>query len=146
MSREIDALIAEHPFGLRVIEEEAECSASAPGAYWVGQAYCAVTIHYVVPSGLPEEQVNDYIVDNPDDCDLPPYSTDIAAAWQVVGEMRKRGWVELHLTQYTDGSVRAAFIGDDKPSSIAYGERDAEAICLAALRALGISPETSKEG
>lgn len=72
--------------------------------------------------------------------DYPPYSTDIAAAWEVVekmgGEVGSPG----------DGPYQrkdkwAAFIpcpGKDNGGKWGYGDTAPHAICLAALKAVGV--------
>ena len=71
-----------------------------------------------------------YFID-PLDKVLPPYCTDIAAAWEVVEEMGDC----LHLRQHGEqGEWEAWFCG--YPNSKAHGETAPEAICKAALLAV----------
>ena len=67
----------------------------------------------------------------------PPYSTDIGAAWEVVEKVP----YALCLMR-VDGKWRAQFWEFGKYTSRPQGEADAptapHAICLAALRALGV--------
>lgn len=80
----------------------------------------------------------------------PAYSTDIAAAWQVVEKMRERGyWVDIEPRDYDDRtrswSSKGWRVGilppNDGPGF--YCEEEAEtaphAICLAALAAVAAS-------
>lgn len=85
---------------------------------------------------------------------VPRYSTDIASAWKVVEEMKKRKWdFQLSVWEHTD-EVSAQFMcaedgfcelhqtDSDMEDGISHGtiaEADAAplAICLAALKAVG---------
>jgi hypothetical protein len=75
------------------------------------------------------------------DTGLPRYSTDIAAAWQVVDQMSRSNW-HLHLAQHI-GEWEAIFmrpINDprfnrDQPGGV-MADAAAVAICLAALKAV----------
>lgn len=104
--RELDVLIAERVFGLTVEHDLEE-----PYAQALRDRYDELGI-------------------------LPPYSTDIAAAWAVVAAMRRRGYAfgfddqpstGVHIARFTSRRFYGASVG--KPT-------DAHAICLAALRAL----------
>lgn len=68
---------------------------------------------------------------------LPHYSTDIAAAWEVVERMRSGGW-RLELRDWvTYWSAR--FNSDpDSQGRFAKEEDVPHAICLAALKAVGV--------
>jgi hypothetical protein len=85
-----------------------------------------------------------YVGDAPDTLvsqDLPPYSSDIAAAWQVVEAMCERGWNST--LWYEDGCWHVLF---DYPG-LGYctvdcrGETVSLAICRAALYAVKTTPE-----
>jgi hypothetical protein len=75
---------------------------------------------------------------------IPHYSTDIAAAWQVVERMRDQGWT----SHYTDLSLDSRepwhswhFTGTTPPNGptlSAQASTVPHAICLAALRAVGV--------
>jgi len=87
-----------------------------------------------------------------------PYSTDIAAAWLVVEAMRERGWsvfiddmpdgasaqvvnlnCEHHADEHDTGSYASGtFRGGYCALSEAKAPKAPRAICLAALRALGV--------
>ncbi len=71
---------------------------------------------------------------------LPAYSTDIAAAWLVVEELRARGiWLEELSGRY-ETSYRAGFSWRDPERGVRYQQAMADtaplAICRAALEAL----------
>jgi len=77
---------------------------------------------------------------------VPPYSTDIAAAFLVVEEMRRRGWrYTLRDARNRDGFCHEAQFDNHK--GVLEFEQDttspSRAICIAALRALGV--ETPEE-
>lgn len=73
--------------------------------------------------------------------ELPHYSSDIAAAWQVVEKMEKDGWESGCET--SKGIRRAWFAWDRRkrfsPKLPKFAEAEAipRAICLAALKAVG---------
>ncbi len=63
------------------------------------------------------------------------YTTDIAAAWQVVEYMAQRhATIEITVTDV----LTHVAIGLLRPKAVAYSKEAPEAICLAALRAKGI--------
>jgi hypothetical protein len=67
--------------------------------------------------------------------DLPPYSTDIATAWEVVEELSSRGWpFSIEVDQ--QGCIRAGIYTKEQRIRFTDGESFAtapEAICKAAL-------------
>ncbi len=69
---------------------------------------------------------------------LPPYPTDIAAAWQVVERMRELGW-HFEMFWRTDSDCDAIFRKEEHPYIPAFaaewGETPPLAICKAALAA-----------
>jgi hypothetical protein len=70
--------------------------------------------------------------------DVPAYSTDIAAAWQVVEHMATNHyrWWEMARRPFKDGlGALVNFTGDPKDSCVA--PTVPLAICLAALKAVG---------
>ena len=86
--------------------------------------------------GLPGAAVggwyNPNLLDGP-----PPYSTDIAAAWEVVEKLLELGWhVDIE-----DGWCVIVYGGRDgkADSEMEVGETAPEAICLAALEAVKAS-------
>jgi Phage ABA sandwich domain len=85
-------------------------------------------------------------------CDTPPpYSTDIAAAWKVVEKLRlsleptEKGWACGRRNEecYFDVKETTAII-DGTIYDLAETPTAPHAICLAALRAVGITPRDSK--
>lgn len=81
--------------------------------------------------------------------DLPAYSTDIAVAWQVVEHMRERG-LSMQVTLEEDGTVECRVLQDIGLRTHIRGVILVEAhvpnpaplaICLAALKAVGIETE-----
>lgn len=76
--------------------------------------------------------------------DAPPhYSTDIAAAFQVVEKMRDRG-AELTLaTKFNAWRVHIGFAAPDYRSILEYADTPPLAICRAALAALDSRPSAT---
>lgn len=90
--------------------------------------------------------------------DIPQYSTDIAAAWQVIDKLTAGDETDEDPIQLTRGhrlrrlyssadwhSGRnsgwwALFVTDGTPGYGAYGDTAPHAICLAALAAVGVKP------
>jgi hypothetical protein len=68
--------------------------------------------------------------------DIPDYSTDIAAAWLVVERMRSAHKWDLELV-VTDEGTHARFKG-----ARSFADAAPIAICLAALKAVGVTVET----
>ena len=69
----------------------------------------------------------------------PHYSTNIAAAWEVVEKLRVEG-LRLRLVEYTDGfyAVFGAMAIDTAPWQASQVETAQLAICLAALKAVEV--------
>lgn len=72
----------------------------------------------------------------------PPYSTDIATAWEVIEKMIKynpfweqKNCIDFHLSPTSPPGWTCNF-GDD--TTRVYADTAPEAICLAALRAVGV--------
>lgn len=78
-----------------------------------------------------------YRVDEP-----PPYSTDIAAAWQVVGKMREHGYRLSLRTWVQSADAMAVFVDPKREWAAEDGEITTDtaslAICRAALKALNV--------
>lgn len=66
---------------------------------------------------------------------LPSYSTDIAAAWEVVAALQATRHV--HISDTDDGSRWVCEFIYGGPNALAEGSTLPEAICLAALKAVG---------
>jgi hypothetical protein len=141
----IDLLVAQRLFGWRRIDEDDEQPEAVP--YYVGpngEAFYP-TVRAKFPN-LPRTGRHE----------LPPFSSDISAAWQVVEKTKERGWL-VHILQCTDGFVVNAreyhlpADGDWGKSMLASGLVQVEAdtaqlaICRAALRAVA-PPPASGEG
>lgn len=115
--RELDALVAEKVMGwigpIVWIEDEMGCDP------------------YMFPPGvIVSERDNDRMV--------PVYSTGIAAAWMVVDRMEERGWMARISREM--GSWNCRFVRPEDTAGYVFDE-DATAplaICLAALRAVGM--------
>ena len=75
---------------------------------------------------------------------LSPYTTDIAAAWQVVEKMRRDGWrVTIHSLKFParETELWEVWLHEElkfAARGAARGQSVAEAICLAALKAVGV--------
>lgn len=70
---------------------------------------------------------------------LPHYSTDIAAAWEVVERLSAENWIFDLLEGAHEGASpwRAHFMREGERSN-GYGDSAPHAICLAALKAVGV--------
>ena len=75
-----------------------------------------------------------------------PYSTDIAAAWNLVEEMREKGW-RFEIVCFENGENRARFWLKEKDGRIVLAGESPnclsapEAICCAALNAIAAAKE-----
>ena len=119
VGRELDALVAEKVMGQKV-----KSAAELGGLYSVEGDF------FVNP---PDRSEPVYAHTLP----LPHYSTDIAAAWEVVEKLRVEG-LRLRLVEYTDGFYAAfgAMAIDTAPWQASQVETAPLAICLAALKAV----------
>lgn len=75
---------------------------------------------------------------------LPPYSTDIAAAWLIIGCMWDRGWDgEVEWFRNLGGGIefrcQFALIEKQEDCALAYRNTAPLAICRAALAALEVT-------
>lgn len=68
---------------------------------------------------------------------IQPYSWDISSAWQVIEKMRENGW-EVDIDSRANKRWFCRFMSDG-PDRDATADAAPEAICLAALRALGVN-------
>lgn len=75
---------------------------------------------------------------------LIAYSTDIAAAWTVVEKMAESGW-EVDIAGLGK-AYRVAFWNRDSAVGKTRSMFAAKAICLAALKAVGVNPTTDGGG
>jgi hypothetical protein len=72
---------------------------------------------------------------------VPHYSTDIAAAWQVVEKFKDRDW-RFILDKYDDGWGIEIELSGGKYGSGAVAETAPLAICRVALKAVGVVDAT----
>lgn len=74
---------------------------------------------------------------------VPPYSTDIAAAWQVLERMKENGWHYYVGDTLTDDHYARfhEFMDDDGDEGASSAPTAPLAICLAALKACGVDVE-----
>ena len=74
---------------------------------------------------------------------LPAYSTDIGAAWQVVEEMRRRGFCLVLEEHWTGDAWSACFISEGltQGEGESWGTSPAWCICSAAIAALDARKE-----
>lgn len=74
---------------------------------------------------------------------LPCYSTDIAAVWEVVEEMARRGWViDVQNRQLTRWACHVAFPAPNYATVFECEDTAPLAICRAALAAVAASTPT----
>lgn len=120
MSREIDAMVAEHVFEKKPI--------------WGVDLGTLPLFDYSVEYNSKGHTRN-----------AEPYSTSIEAAWEVVMEMRERGFeIQLFTVESTGawGCSAHEFVGEDEVWAVLrssqYDESAAVAICLTALQLVGV--------
>jgi hypothetical protein len=118
--RDLDALVAEKVMGLRIVADEY----ATPGYLQIAE------------EGKPWYE-------------LPHYSTDIAAAWEVVGKLRETCWASVDGIGRPDPVWRAEFRAMSDPVTGMEAHAPVSqiaptaplAICLAALKVVGVSDE-----
>jgi hypothetical protein len=111
MSKEIDAMVAREVFGHKVCLD-----------FHDGRNEPILVVGIPNPYKLCPE--------------VPPYSSDIAAAWLIVEKMRKHDW-SVTIGQHIDLSWRCKFTDDETLIEvISTAPTASEAICLAALEAV----------
>lgn len=115
--KELDALIAENVMGLPVLDYN---------------NYGTITVSY-------ENDENRQAVW----VDLPKYSTDITAAWEVAEKLAEKGfYYEIQQAWSQENTKRCrVYLNDGEARYIAIGDTAPHAICLAALKALGVEIE-----
>lgn len=123
MSREIDALVAEHVMGM-------ENNTKPENSVAQNKMY-----HYL--SLFWNKDTGEYEATKPPRNNFPNYSTDIAAAWSVIDAMLndKACYFQGHRICVYSNEV---FIMNDFEELQAKAESTPMAICLAALKAKGI--------
>jgi hypothetical protein len=125
--RELDALVAHKVFGL------------FPCPHWSRDIYDSRSWNSDNCDCKPWSK--SYDAEYPD---FKPYSTNIAAAWEVVEKLDRRFWPEIR--RIDDGSWCCEIVGrGDTPAQVSPGPLALEyaptaplAICLAALKAVGV--------
>lgn len=91
--------------------------------------------------GNPKLQDNEHYLLAANVSPYPPYSTDISAAWEVVEILRVKE--RALILEYLIGVKKWEVAFVDYPSIKKWAVRDEEAplaICLAALKAVGVEP------
>ncbi len=127
--RELDALIAEKVMGwtlIKITPEQGRELLNMESGYSAAARVHLVTCHLEGVWGQPDGSITR---------DLPLYSTDIAAAWEVVGELLKKHWylrIECH-----QGRWFVWYDNQNEADDLAEAEAAPLAICLAALKATG---------
>lgn len=150
--REMDALVAERVMGLTVVATDWPCgydpecghyeaSHFLPAASWHDELGPVVATR---PDGWPPRELVRH--DPPFDIEpthgaivepVPFYSADLADAWCVVEKLRVDHYVEVSTM---DGGWWVLFAANSEESSAsASGDTVAEAICRAALAAVGVA-------
>lgn len=136
MSRELDALVAERVMG--TVWDDKRCRVCGWPIVPSSEPGCWASNCSMRP--LPERRADEH----------RPYSTDIAAAWEVVEKMRTLKWW---------ARIQSPFMADDdlygcgftplgvtgwngQPDHWTQDRSSAMAICIAALRAVGVDEAT----
>ena len=152
--RELDALVAERVMGWRPYIDKREC--------WAIDTPCDIDNEH--PRGRETlwtgerawgfDEATGKRWDRPwwgATQEVPFYSTDITAAWQVVEAMRATNYRNWRVESFAGGTCAAFWTDNEDPDELtrdAADEVSARAICLAALKALGVdasSPAARKE-
>lgn len=151
-NRELDALIAIHVFGWRWMRNThvGKCALIAPETSaeealegWKASNWCAA--EWEPCEGIPAQVERDrgwaricseYRGGELLRTGLPRYSEDIAAAWKIVTEMRKRGGT-LMLVEHIRLPRWEADFGMGGVYNPAQDESECVALCRAALASLG---------
>jgi hypothetical protein len=130
-------MIAEKILGLKVEERGLRCERGDDG-----QFYDIPRLVALRPSDTPNTWGGQRWEN------LRPYSTDIAAAWEVVEHLRRNGrFVQIDLFGY-DGEDWRVCVSVDEPEKYEAAEAETAplAICLAALRAFGGASSEATNG
>lgn len=134
--RELDALVAEKVMGLmdHGAREQHEWGDDFDVPDYHSGHCCKWCGVYEPTCGCPKDDVGPCVKEP------QPYSTSIAAAWDVVEKMSSDHGYWMTLQHETDGSGPIAlcqFSKDGSPTIHAYGDTAPLAICRAALKAAG---------
>ena len=139
--RELDALVAEKAMGYRRVDLTPEWLGREVWCFYPGDSPL-MEYSWDEPSGNAMMHRN-----GKDESDgtadiLPSYSTDIAAAFEIVEKLRDQH-MELELSvvpkgapAYPDDAQWLAGFSDDGPTNQEWGATAPHAICLAALKAV----------
>jgi hypothetical protein len=126
---EMDALVAEKMLGWRWMIAAADGIDSEPHSAWLMRPE-SVNAYWI-----PARPVDDYARPDAD-----PFSTEIAAAWQVVEHLHHQG-VDWTIDQCMTGEATGWTVQTWRGSSIAsdaWADTAPLAICLAGLKAVGV--------
>lgn len=126
--RELDALVAEKAMGLKILKIDKE------------QAIELLNTPSNIPTSEKVEIIYNLLHGSAalDDDILPKYSTDIAAAWEIVETMNRDGWrMEIIKTELGGSTVKFICNVGARGRFQAESNTTAEAICLAALKTAG---------
>lgn len=134
--RELDALVEEHVFAHKIVSRDWPCGADpTSGVYEAAEQHGGTPPSwyrdrgpvYRVPVGWGEAFLAAKF-----------YSTDIAAAWQVVEKMRGSTWADRWVTELDTLSIPGI---RGTTWLLRYCDTPEQVICLAALRARGVEVE-----
>lgn len=118
MSRELDAEVAEKVMGWRDLGDDGR---------WVSGVCPTAKAGDVYPTPV-GDGINRY---------APPFSEEIQFAWDVIGKMRELGWLAAVIQGPSLWEAQFAHSNDDFADVSCEGITAPEAICRAALAALG---------
>ena len=125
-NREIDRLVADKVMGSKYADHEYTHNGKREDREGISSYFCITCGN---PAGYHS---------------WPSYSTDIAAAWLVVEKMRRDGWrVTIRSLKFParETELWEVWLHEDlkfAARGAARGQSVAEAICLAALKAVGV--------
>jgi len=132
--RELDALVAERVMGAKLRWSNLEIPPTKLDAFlqerdeFLGPPKTGIEASRRAEQRRRDEQI------------LPPFSTDISAAWAVVEAMAARDWSFAFRFSESDRSLGATFssLGEKEGHQEWFGlDHAPHAICLAALKAVG---------
>ncbi|WP_074951041.1 BC1872 family protein [Alicyclobacillus macrosporangiidus] len=109
--RERDALVAEQVFG------------------WTG---CWANPHGLAAFGVPPGKTSRR--------GIGYYTTDISTAWQIIEHVKSKGFY-IDVLSYADGYVAVTHDGQEPLNLDGTAPTASEAICIAALKAVGVNVE-----
>lgn len=122
--RELDSLIAEKVFGRSVVTYR-------NGDIW------RVMLNTILNDGWKYIDIGTGILKN-----IPPYSTNIAAAWEVVEKLRSERMMVSIVSDEDGGWNVEMWDYNNRQSKEVFSETAPHAICLAALKAVGYEDKT----